>query len=307
MKSGLLAVLILVGVVGCTQRQGSDIRSGTLKVLATESHLPLVQRMAEEYHDAFPNAVIQPFGTSTRAAIVEMANDSVQCIVVDRRLNAEERAAMESAELRVVETELAHDGIAVLVHRENKMVTISMELLAAILTGETSLWNAIPASKLRGPVEICLTGKNSGLYEMVVRHCFKIEADVPVAAVASSQRGIVEYVAGHPEAIGLVSYAMWRDTLDASLERLKQRITMLAFAVKDTQGVLTTVKLNQRNVFDQYYPLTYSLYVYTSEKKAGTGQGFSSFIGGDRGQRMFQEAGLVPKTLPYRTIQLTQE
>jgi phosphate transport system substrate-binding protein len=142
---------------------------------------------------------------------------------------------------------------------------------------------------------------------MVVRHFFNIEKDVPVAAVASSQRGIVEYVAAHPEAIGLVSYAMWRDTLDASLERLKQRVTMLAFAAKDTQGVLTTVKLNQRNVFDQYYPLTYSLYIYTAEKTPGTGQGFSAFVGGDRGQRIFQEAGLVPKTLPYRTIQLTQE
>lgn len=307
MKSGVLAVLILVSVVGCTQRQGSDIRSGTLKVLVTESHLPLVQRLAEEYHGAFPNSVIQTSGTTTRAAIVDMVNDSVQCIVVDRRLNAEERAAIESAELRVVETEVARDGIAVLVHRDNKMSTISMDLLAAILAGETSLWNAIPASKLRGPVEICLTGKNSGLYEMVVRHFFNIEKDVPVIAVAASQRGIVEYVARRPEAIGLVSYAMWRDTMDVSLERLKQRITMLAFAAKDTQGVLTTVKLNQRNVFDQYYPLTYTLYVYTSEKKAGAGQGFSAFVGGDRGQRMFQEAGLVPRTLPYRTIQLTQE
>jgi phosphate transport system substrate-binding protein len=307
MKSGVVAALIVLGVVGCTQRQGSDIRSGTLMVLVTESHLPLVQHMAEEYHGAFPNAVIEVRGTTTRAAIVDMANDSIHCIVVDRRLNEEERAAMESARLRVIETEIAQDGIAVLVHRGNKLSSISMEELAAILTGKTGVWNAVPASKLRGPIELCLTGKNSGLYEMVVSHFFKIYGDVPVAAVAPSQRGVLEYVAAHPEAMGLISYGIWKDTSDVAQERWKKEIQLLTFSVRDSQGVQTTVKLNQRNVFDQYYPLTYSLYIYTSEKMPGTAQGFSAFVAGDRGQRMFQYAGLVPRTIPYRTIQLTQQ
>jgi phosphate transport system substrate-binding protein len=307
MKSGVAAVLIVLGVVGCTQRQGSDIRSGTLAVLVTESHLPLVQLMAKEYHDAFPNAVIEARGTSTRAAIVDLSNDSVHCIVVDRQLNEEERAAVESARLRVVETEIAQDGIALLVHRGNKLTSMSTEELAAILTGKTGVWNALPASTLRGPIELCLTGKNSGLYEMVARHFFKIQGDVPVAAVAPSQRSILEYVATHPEALGLISYAMWKDTSDPTQERWKREARVLAFAVKDSQGVLTTVKLTQRSIYDQYYPLTYSLYIYTSERMPGTAQGFSAFVAGDRGQRMFQYAGLVPKTMPYRTIQLTQE
>ena len=307
MKSGVAAVLIVLGVVGCTQRQGSDIRSGTLTVLVTESHLPLVQLMAKEYHEAFPGAVIEPQGTTTRAAIVDLVNDSVHCIVVDRRLNDEERAAVESARLRVVETEIAQDGIAVLVHRGNNLSSMSMEELAAILTGTTGVWNALPASKLRGPIELCLTGKNSGLYEMAARHFFKIQKDVPVAAVAQSQRSILEYVATHPEALGLISYAMWKDTSDPVQKRWKKEARLLAFSVKDSQGVLMTVKLNQRAIFDQYYPLTYSLYIYTSEKTPGTAQGFSAFVAGERGQRMFQYAGLVPKTMPYRTIQLTQE
>jgi phosphate transport system substrate-binding protein len=307
MKSGVAAVLIVLGVVGCTQRQGSDIRSGTITVLVTESHLPLVQHMAAEYHDAFPNAVIEPKGTTTRAAIVEMANDSVQCIVVDRRLNEEERAAMESARLRVVETEIAQDGIAVLVHRANKLSSVTMDELAAILTGNTGVWNALPASTLRGPIALCLTGKNSGLYEMVVRHFFKIQGDVPVAAVAASQRAILEYVATHTESMGLISYGLWRDTSDAAQERWKKNVQLLAFSAKDSQGVVSSVKLNPRNVYDRYYPLTYSLFIYTSEKLPGAAQGFSAFVAGERGQRMFQYAGLVPKTIPYRTIQLTQE
>jgi phosphate transport system substrate-binding protein len=107
--------------------------------------------------------------------------------------------------------------------------------------------------------------------------------------------------------MGLISYAAWKDTSDRVQERWKKEAQLLAFSVKDSQGVLTTVKLNQRSIYDQYYPLTYSLYIYTSERLPGTAQGFSAFVAGERGQRMFQYAGLVPKTMPYRTIQLTQE
>ena len=77
--------------------------------------------------------------------------------------------------------------------------------------------------------------------------------------------------------------------------------------VDDADGVLSAVKATQRSIYDRVYPLTYSLYLYTSEKTPGTAYGFSAFVAEDIGQRVFLYAGLVPKTMPYRTIQLTQE
>jgi phosphate transport system substrate-binding protein len=303
----VVAAALLLGVIGCTQQQGSDIRSGTITVLVTESHLPLVQQLATEYHSIYPNAVINPYGTTTRGAIVYMVNDSVHCIVVDRRLNGEERAAAEGNLLRVVETEIAHDALVVVVHPHNKLQAISMDELASIMSGKTALWNTMAAARLRGVIGLCLTGKNSGLYEMVARRFFNIQGEIPVAAVASSQDAILEYVAAHPEGLGIVSFALWKDTTSAIVQRWKRNVRLLDFQVKDNQGLPTTVGVNQQNIYDRVYPLTYSLYIYTSEKKAGTAQGFSAFIAGDVGQRVFQYAGLVPKTMPYRTIQLTQD
>lgn len=307
MRSAIAVALVVLSVVGCTQRQGSDIRSGTLNVLVTESHLPLVQQLAADYQSSYPDAVITPSGTTTRSAIVDMVNDSVHCIVVDRRLNSEELAAAEGALLRVVETEVAHDGLAVIVHPQNKVPAISMDELASIVRGNTALWNSVPGSKLNGVVGLCLTGKNSGLYEMVARHFFKLDGEIPVAAVASKQRDIIEYVATHPEGIGIVSFTLWKDTARVDDKEWKQRVRLLDFRTKDAQGVATTVRLSQQSVYDLIYPLTYSLFIYTSEKKPGTAQGFSAYVAGDVGQRVFLYAGLVPKTMPYRSIQLTQE
>jgi phosphate transport system substrate-binding protein len=303
----LFSILILLSVIGCTKRQGSDIRSGTLAVLATESHLPLVQQLVADYHSVFPEVVVTPQGTTTRAAIVDMVNDSVQCVIVDRRLNEEERSAIESAKFKVIETEIACDGLAVLVHPSNKLSTISMETLKAIVSGKTALWNTVPESKLHGVIELCLTGKNSGLYELLTRHFFKLEKDVSLAAMSSSQQGIIEYVAKHPEALGIVSYAAWKDTSRPANESVRKNVLLLDLLTTSSEGVQTAVKLNQRNIYDRTYPLTYSLYIYTSEKRPGPAYGFSAFVAGETGQRVFLYAGLVPKTMPYRTIQLTQE
>jgi phosphate transport system substrate-binding protein len=308
MKSALLfSVLITLSVMGCTKRQGSDIRSGTLTVLATESHLPLVQQLVADYHSVFSDVVVTPWGTTTRAAIVDMVNDSVRCVIVDRRLNEEERSAVESAKLRVIETEIARDGLAVLVHSSNKLSAISLETLKAIVSGKTALWNTVPESKLLGVIELCLTGKNSGLYELISRHFFKLEKDASLTAMATSQQGIIEYVASHPEALGVVSYAAWKDTTRPANDSARKNVRPLDLLTTNAEGVQTMVSLNQRNIYDQTYPLTYSLYVYTSEKMPGPAYGFSAFVAGETGQRVFLYAGLVPKTMPYRTIQLTQE
>jgi phosphate transport system substrate-binding protein len=307
MKSVLAVVLVALGVVGCTERQGSDIRKGTLDVLVTESHLPLVQQLAADYRSIFPEAVVNPSGATTRSAIVDMVNDSVQCIVVDRRLNGEERAAAESRQLRIIETDFAFDGLAVIVHPQNKMTSLTMDELASFMTGQTGLWNFVPRSGLKGVVGLCLTGKNSGLYEMVARRLFKVEGEIPLVAIAPTQEAIIEYVASHPDGLGIASFALWNDTAKAGARNWRQRVRILDFQTRDTQGAAITVKLSQQSVYDQVYPLTYSLFIYTSEKRPGTAQGFSAFVAGDVGQRVIQFAGLVPKTMPYRTIQLTEK
>ena len=309
MKSAVVwfSVLLLLVSVGCNKRQGSDIRSGTLTVLVTDSYLPLVQQMAADYHGQFPDAVLTVRGTTTRGAIVDMVNDSVRCIVVDRRLNDEEEGVVRRAELRVVETEVAHDGLAILLHPQNKLSSISMDVLRSILSGDVALWSKVKGSGLNGAIELCLTGRNSGLYEMVTHNFFRLQKDLSLAAVAPSQNSVIQYVAAHQEALGIVSFAQWKDTSNASDAQGKKRVRMLDMLAPDSVGVMTAVKLSQQSIYNKEYPLTYSLYIYTSEKMPGAGHGFSAYMEGEMGQRAFLYAGLVPKHMPYRTIQLTQK
>jgi len=308
MKSAVLfSVIVVLSLAGCTKRQGSDIRHGTLHVLATESHLPLVQQLVFDYQSLYPGVTTTAGAATTRGAIVEMINGRVHCILVDRRLNDEEQRAAQKAELSVGETEVAREALVVIVHPQNKVPSLSTAELGSIVAGQTTLWSKVPGSKLNGAIELCLTGRNSGLYEMVMHNFFTLQKDVPLAAVATSQDSVLQYVAANPEALGIISFAVWKDTTQSASQRWKKNVRTVDLLAKDADGVLSAVRATQRSIFDRVYPLTYSLYVYTCEKTPGTAYGFSAFVAGDIGQRDFLYAGLVPKTMPYRTIQLTQE
>ncbi len=306
MKTTGLLLWILVVLVGCGKQPGSDIRTGALQVLATDAYLPLMQQEAEEYHRIYTSAVVQVLGMTTRDAIVQMINDSAACIVVDRPLNAEERAAVQGAEIRVVETEMASDALAILVHSSNRTRSLSAETLAAIIVGKLADWRAVPSSKLSGPIEFCVTGRNSGLYELLTRVFFKPEKEVVPSFVAPSQSDVIAYVALHPSAIGVISYATWEDTTQPKGRWFKKDVRLLDIQPKEGKTE-EAVKLNQNNMYDRVYPLIYSIYIYTSEKSPGVAQGFSTFVASMPGQKIFWDAGLVPKTVPYRVIQLTQE
>ena len=308
MKTAILfSVIVVLSIAGCTKRQGSDIRSGTVHVLATESHLPLVQQLVFDYHSVYPGVSVTASGTTTRGAIVEMVNGNAHCIMVDRRLNDEERQAAQKADIIIGETEVARDALIVLVHPQNKVTSLSTAELGSMLSGQTTLWSKVPGSKLNGAIELCLTGRNSGLYEMVTHNFFTIQKDVPLAAVAASQESVLQYVAANPEALGIVSFAVWKDTTQSASQGWKKNVRTVDLLATDADGVISAVKATQRSIFDRVYPLTYALFIYTSEKTPGAAYGFSTFVAGDIGQRDFLYAGLVPKTIPYRTIQLTQE
>jgi phosphate transport system substrate-binding protein len=236
-----------------------------------------------------------------------MVNGNVHCIIIDRPLNDEERRAAQNAGRSPAESEVARDALVLLTHSRNSLAALSKAELGLILSGETKVWSKLPGSKLNGAIEICLTGRNSGLYEMVTHTFFSLEKDVPLAAVAASQDSVIQFVASNPEALGIVSFAVWKDTTQSTSQHWKKNVRVVDLLAKDAEGTVVALKPTQRNIYDQLYPLAYSLYVYTWEKLPGTAHGFSAFVSQDVGQRVFLNAGLVPKTMPYRTIQLTQQ
>ncbi len=300
MKRALLSILLISIVVvnGC-KKQIETTTIGHRLVLATDPYLPLMQQEAEQFMDLYQQVKIEVLDASTRGAIVSLLNDSVNVIVVDRQLNEEEKQVAQQASIRLIENKIAEDGLAVIVNKQNPIPHISTESVHRIVIRTAMEWTKIPESQWYGPIDFVLTGRNSGMYELLQKKIFTESAPLEPNTVTNSQREAIQYVSSHPHAIGFVAASFLRNE-GASVK-------MLPILVKSPDGCETEYLPMQQEIYESLYPFHYSLYLYNTEAKAAVGVGFSAIVLSNIGQRIFQRWGLVPVSIPYRTIQLHTE
>lgn len=305
MKMHWILALVVISL-GCPPQRTETPTSGTLTVHVTESLAVLIQREADEFQRLYPDAAITIVPVSTRDAIVHLLNDSITCIIVDRRLNEEEREVTEKYNISYVETKIAQDALAVIVNKKNPVQNISLSSLEHILAGKIKQWRSVPEARWAGTIDLVLTRRNSGAYELLATHFFQLNERPLVSIVAENQYDAFKAVAEGERAIGFISLATLQDTLSRpEVLQFREATRVLAVARHDTSRAFH--KPHQANVYQELYPLHYPLYLYTTAGYASLASGFSAFITSIHGQKIIQNAGLVPATMPVRLVQTTQE
>ena len=302
MKSAaILVILLSISVAACRKRPEKPEETatkGSLLVLASQSYEDFIRLEANEYVRSYPDVNISVRGTSTREAIVHLLNDSVQCICVDRPLNDEERQVAAKAELIVAENKIGEGALAVIVHETNPVEHIAFQDVKDILTGSIKAWTSLKESRWEGDIRLVLTGRNSGTYEILQNHFFKIQSPLSVTTTVENEKEVVEYIRTHPQALGIVSIA--------ALRNVARKTKVLAVESTNVMDELF-VKPTQLNIYRALYPLHYSLYLYTSGSSRGVGGGFSTFVRSMQGQKIVQSGGFVPVVVPNRIIQINTE
>lgn len=295
----LALILTVIVIAGCNRPEEPSTTHGKIFMLVTESHLPLLQQEAAAFMKTYNKADIRMAGTSTREAIVALLNDSVRCICVDRRLNAEERKVADEAHMALAAVRIGRDALVLVINSENPLKSIGLHTVKGIIDGSIKRWNQVPGSRMSGKVEFILTGRNSGVYELLQKEFFKVTDKLAVTKMGSTEHQIVEYMAGDPQALGIVSLA-------AIVDR-PTGIHTLAVESADSATLGQHIEPSQSNIYEELYPLNYSLYLYVSEKRLGLGAGFSTYVMTLQGQQIIQDYGLAPEILPSRIIQLKSE
>ncbi len=298
------AVLVLVSALlvgSCTLKKEETPTSGSVRFAVAESQVALMQQEVDEFHRLYPDARVELVPTTTRGAVVLLLNDSIRFICTDRALNQEEIDVAGRANLEYRQLRVAEDGLAIIVNRENPMLEIRQSTLRDIVSGRITSWSGVPESKWNAPVTLALTGKNSGTYELLVRHFLHLETDIQPGYIGETQADITKFVTSTPGAIGVVGAAAIRDT--------SLNIRALAVeSIDSTSGQsLGYVRLHQANIYRSLYPLHYPVYFYSTAPGKSVATGFTTFVAGNAGQKIVQNSGLSPATVPVRLVQLKQE
>jgi phosphate transport system substrate-binding protein len=300
MKRIFPLLMLAVLIASCNLPKEDTPTSGKLHGMTCESQATVMQRQIEQFQSLYADTKVTLTVTSTRDAIVQFLNDSVRFICVDRALNKEERDIAKKAELEFNEFAVAEDALAFIVNESNPAQRLSQQSIRDIVSGSVTDWKNVPESGTQGNIQLIMTGRNSGPYELMTKHFLRFDGDARLAAIADSQRATAQLVASHPQALGIVPVSVLRDSL--------KLIRPLEVEYIDTTSKERSfVKLHQANIYLGRYPYHFPVYVYVRAGDHGVASGLGTFIASTPGQKIFQNAGLVPKTMPVRLVKLNEE
>lgn len=299
-----LSLFVFFTWSGC-QNDTRDLPTrGNLVVISSEDIFPAIDTEVKEFESMYEQAHITHLQSTTRDAVVQLLNDSVKVITSPRQFNDEERAVIQKYKLEVDTFKIAYDAALVLVNENNSLTRIKVEELKDILLGKTKTWHDVGEKKISGRIVVALGGVNSGMYEYVKQRITNFQPFADVVYPCSTTTHVISYVAAHTNAIGFVSQS-WVTSTPAKTRILD--IGDPGFSRDSTSTILEYFPPLQAHVYRGYYPLSRTLYLFSRNAGTGVGIGFTAFLTGVEGQKIFLKDGLVPATMPVRLIQLESQ
>ncbi|MCA1827008.1 MAG: phosphate ABC transporter substrate-binding protein, partial [Myxococcales bacterium] len=217
--------------------------------------------------------------TGTVTAFPMMAAGRCDVGMLSRPMSDEDRKTF-AVDLRAPATEhvIGLDGIAVVVHPNNRIRSLEIEQIRAIFTGEIRDWEAVGGAS--GPIDVYARDTGSSTWDTFRHLVLDSRKLSPAVHQIADSNQLSDKVATEPNAIGFVGLVFIRSAN--------------AVAVGATVPSPFTVA-------DESYPLTRRLYFYTLPKPASTVvTDFVTFVLSPEGQEVVRQKGFVDLSIAAR-------
>jgi phosphate transport system substrate-binding protein len=174
-----------------------------LIIAGSTSMLPLVQKLATAYHQAFskiPAPKVE--GGQTDIGINDVANGRADIGDASR----DPIPGVDPPGL--VFSKVARDGICVITNEANPLPDLSQETVQEIFTGDVRNWSQVPGATISGPIDLfdreSVSGTQDAFQNIFLGESLKIS---PSATAESSEGLEVNAVGADKSAIGFVSFS----------------------------------------------------------------------------------------------------
>lgn len=278
---------------GCTQNRNSDNydspTSGSIRVAVDESLKPLIEAEIKAFEGIYRNASITPLYVSEAEAVRLLINDSVRLAIITRALTTDESRQIKAQKVTPHKSKVAREGVALIVNNSNPDTLWDMTKLKSVLGGATEK-------------KVVFDNQNSGIARFVRDSLLRVPVMPPNSYAVETNEGVIDYITKDPNAVGLIGTSWISDRDDSVANRFLGSVKVVAIAYGDEH-----YQPFQAYIAQGYYPLTRDVIINSREARSGLGSGFTSFVAGDKGQRVVLKAGLVPVTMPIRLVEISRE
>lgn len=208
--TALIMGTILVGslAVGCGAKEEDASKSAKITVSGSTSVGPVMEVEAEKFQAANEGITVEIQQVGSSAGIKNTIDGTSEIGMASRDLKDEEKAA------GLTETEIAIDGIAVILNIKNEVKNLTVDQIKDIYTGKITNWKEIDPTK-DAPIVVISREEGSGTRDAFQEIIGYTSEDLIGEALISNANGAIKQtVAGNKNAIGFVSFEYLDDKIN---------------------------------------------------------------------------------------------
>ena len=277
-----LIILTMFIVSGCEEKVDPNEPQGFIQVKGSDTIVNATQQISEEFMKEYPYVFVAVTGGGSGVGIASLINKTCDVATASREIKPKEIELAEKRGVFPKEFVVAHDGVAVIVNKNNPIDKLTIKDLHNIFTGKVTNWKEIGGKDL--PMVTLSREVSSGTHAYFKEEVVKLgKKDSPdefsaQTLLLSSSQAIVEEVVTNDAAIGYLGMGYVSDRTKSLL------------VGRDNQFYPPDIE----HVLKKTYPLSRPLYFYTNGEPSGGTKLFIDFALSGAGQLQFKETGFVP-------------
>jgi phosphate transport system substrate-binding protein len=266
----LIAMLLMPAFLVAAAPQRITIKGSDTMVI-------LVQRWTEMFPDK--TAVeFQVTGGGSGVGIAALLNGTTDICASSRPMKPAEVEQMKAKyNYKGLEVRVARDGLAVYVHKSNKVKQLTMEQVRLIFTGKVTNWKQLGGADK--PINLYSRENNSGTYEFFKEHVLLKQDFAPQAQHMAGTAALINAVSKDPNAIGFGGAAYAKN------------VRALAIAQEAGKPYIAP---NEASILNAQYPISRFLYFYLSKRPDGNVKKFIDWVISKQGQKVVTDVGYYP-------------
>ncbi len=292
-KSIVLILSLFVSIIfisGCKKKD--DIQRSVITVKGSDTMVNLAQKWAEIYMQNSPGVSIQVTGGGSGTGVAALLNGTTDLANSSRELKASEIESARAKGINPNVIEVALDGLAVIVHPNNKIDNITIKQVSDIFSGKIRNWKELGGTDM--PITLYGRENSSGTYEFFKEHVLgKDENGRQIDYATSTQvlqgtAALGEAVARDVKAIGYGGVGYFAERNDVKILHVKQDESSPAISPAEDG------KVNYEAIWSGEYSISRYLYCFTNGEPQGALKGFIDFIISNEGQELVKTMEYIP-------------
>ncbi|MDO6354644.1 PstS family phosphate ABC transporter substrate-binding protein [Caloramator sp. CAR-1] len=254
MKKIISAVLIAATALSFSACARQEKLAGTIKIDGSSTVYPITQAVAEEFNKENPDVNITVGISGTGGGFKKFVVGETDINDASRKVKSEEAEKAKANGIDMMELEVAYDGIAIVVNKDNNWIDdITTEELKKIWDKDSKVvyWSDVRPEWPKEKIKLYGPGTDSGTFDYFTAEINGEEKRIRTDYTASEDDNVlVQGIAGDKYAMGFFGHSYYEENKD-NLKALK------------VNGVEPTTE-NIRN--GSYKPLSRPLFIYVNTK-----------------------------------------